>query len=56
MVIIGILSGVVDICVSINPDQLPTVREMYPDHTLVERVGDEDIGWSFDGTAFTAPA
>lgn len=55
MVIIGILNGVVEICVSITPDQLQTVHEMYPDHTIQEQVGGEDIGWTHDGVSFTAP-
>lgn len=53
MVIVGILRGVVDICVSILPDQLQTVQEMYPDHLILERVSDEDIGWTFDGVSFS---
>jgi hypothetical protein len=55
MIVIGIISGVVDICVSITPDQLPTVKEMYPDHDLREQLGAESIGWTFDGATFTAP-
>ena len=53
MVIVGVKDGVVDICVSITPDQLQTVKEMYPDDTFTEQVGDENIGWAFDGTVFT---
>ena len=55
MILIGVLNGVVDICVSIRPEQLPTVKEMYPDHLLQEQVGSENIGWLFDGVTFTAP-
>lgn len=55
MVIVGVVNGVVDICVSITPDQLPTVSEMYPDHAIIEQVGAENIGWTYDGGSFTAP-
>ena len=55
MIIVGIKSGVVEICVSITPDQRQTVAEMYPDHLLQEQTGDENIGWTFDGVNFTAP-
>lgn len=53
MVIVGVKDGVVGICVSITPDQLQTVIEMYPDHQFTEQVGQEDIGWIFDGVNFT---
>jgi len=55
MVIIGTINGVVDICVSITPDQWETVQAMYPDHLLFGRIGDEDIGWLFDGVSFIPP-
>ena len=53
MVVVGVRDGVVDLCVSITPDQWPTVAEMYPNHQLSEQVGAENIGWLFDGVAFT---
>lgn len=43
-------------CVNINPDQLQVTGEMYPDWILQEQVGDENIGWTFDGVSFTPPA
>lgn len=55
MIVIGIFGGVVDICVSINQDQLQTMQEMYPDHDLREQSGLENIGWAYDGVSFTAP-
>ena len=55
MVIVGIKAGVVEICVSITTDQVQTVREMYPEHQIAEQVGDESIGWTFDGVSFTPP-
>lgn len=53
MVIVGIKNGVVEICVSITPEQLEIVREMYPDCTFQEQIGQENIGWLFDGVNFT---
>ena len=56
MIIVGInQSGVVEICVSITPDQEQTVREMYPHCSFTEQVAEENIGWTFDGVNFTAP-
>jgi hypothetical protein len=56
MVIVGIKEGVIDLCVSITPDQLATVQEMYPAHLLLEQAGAESIGWLFDGVGFIDPA
>lgn len=53
MVLIGVKAGVVELCVSINPEQLQTVMEMYPECLLLERAGDENIGWLYDGAVFT---
>lgn len=53
MVIIGVKDGVVEICVSVEDTE--TLAQMYPEHLLIERVGDENIGWLFDGTTFSAP-
>ncbi len=55
MVIVGIKAGVVEICVSITPDQLSVICDMYPECLFQEQVGDENIGWTFDGVTFTAP-
>ena len=55
MVLIGIDNGIVALCVHINPDQLQLASEMYPHMILQEQIGDENIGWTFDGKAFTAP-
>jgi hypothetical protein len=55
MVIIGVLNGVVEICVSINDDQMSHVIEMYPNHFFIEQSGNETIGWTYDGVSFTAP-
>lgn len=53
MVIVGIKDGVVEICVSV--DDLQTLSEMYPEHQLQEQVGNENIGWTYDGVTFAAP-
>ena len=55
MVLIGIDAGTVVLCVNINPEQLQLAKEMYPDFILQEQVGDENIGWTFNGVAFTPP-
>jgi hypothetical protein len=56
MNIVGInKDGVVEICVSIRPEQLQTVTEMYPDCEFQEQAGEETIGWTYDGVTFTAP-
>lgn len=55
MIVLMVRNGVVEWPVSITPDQLQTVREMYPDHLVVEQIGEETTGWLFDGVTFTAP-
>jgi hypothetical protein len=55
MLIIGVFKGVVEIFVSINPEQLEVMRDQYPEHILLERSGDEDIGWVYDGSVFYLP-
>lgn len=54
MVIIGIKNGVVELCVSV--DDMQTLAEMYPEHLFIQRTGDENIGWNYDGVTFTPPA
>lgn len=53
MVIVGVIDGVVDICVSVT--NVETMILMYPEHILIEQVGNETIGWTYDGVTFTAP-
>lgn len=55
MVLIGIENNVVVLCVSIDPEQLQLCREMHPDWTLQEQVGEENVGWTYDGTTFSPP-
>lgn len=56
MILIGIDQGTVVLCVSIDPEQLPHCQEMYPDWILQEQVGEETLGWTFDGSSFAPPA
>jgi hypothetical protein len=53
VVIIGVKDGVVEICVSVDDTQV--LAEMYPEHLLIEQVGEETVGWTYDGVSFTAP-
>lgn len=55
MILIGIEEGTVVLCVSIDQEQLELCQQMYPDWFLQEQVGDENIGWTYDGVTFTAP-
>lgn len=55
MVLVGIENGMVVLCVNIDPEQIRLAQEMYPDWTLQEQVGEETIGWTFDGVKFTPP-
>jgi len=55
MLIIGVINNVVDIAVTITPDQLQTLTEMFPEHTFTEQQSNEDIGWIYDGVKFTEP-
>ena len=54
MTYVLIREGVVIHCVSV--DDVNTLAECYPDCLILERVGIENIGWTFDGVTFTAPA
>ena len=51
MTYVVIRNGLVIHCVSVN--DVEQLRECYPDCILMERTGEEDIGWTFDGTNFT---
>lgn len=53
MTYVLIRAGVVVHCVSVN--DLQSLAECYPDCLILKRVGGEDIGWTYDGTSFTAP-
>lgn len=53
MVVIGVKDGVVEVCVSVN--SFDDVAAYYPELTLTEQVGDENVGWTYDGATFTEP-
>ncbi|MCB8748363.1 hypothetical protein LHU53_15790 [Rhodoferax sp. U2-2l] len=45
--------GVVQECISV--DAIEQLVDIYTEHLILERVGDETVGWTFDGTTFTPP-
>ena len=49
--IVGVKDGIVELCVSVDDTQ--TLAEMYPEHLLMNQVGSENIGWTYDGATFT---
>lgn len=53
MTYVLICNGLVVHCVSV--DDLQSLHECYPDCEILLRVGNEDIGWTFDGVTFTPP-
>ena len=36
-------------------DAIDSLLEIYTEHQIVPQVGDETIGWTFDGVTFTGP-
>lgn len=40
-------------CISVNT--INDLTEIYTEHLIMTRIGDETIGWSFDGTSFVPP-
>ena len=48
-----IKDGKVIHCVSVN--DVHELYECYPECLIQERIGDETIGWTYDGVSFTAP-
>jgi len=50
MTYVLIRDGVVVHCVSV--DDLQSLHDCYPDCLVIERTGDEDIGWRYDGVTF----
>lgn len=53
MIVVGVVNGVVDICVSVN--SIADLVDYYPEHTLLEQSGEETVGWTYDGVTFTPP-
>lgn len=56
MIYVLVKGGVVEHCIGANEDQLQNISEMYPDHLMVEQVGGETVGWTYDGSEFYPPA
>lgn len=49
-------NGVVEWVVSLaDNEQAQTTREMYPEHQIVNKIGEEGVGWLFDGVSFSPP-
>lgn len=53
MVFVLISGGIVEHCIAVN--SIDELREFYPDHLILEQVGAENVGWSFDGSEFIPP-
>lgn len=53
MTYVLIRDGVVVHCVSV--DDLQALHDCYPDCLTLARTGNKNIGWTYDGTTFTAP-
>lgn len=53
MTYVLVLNGVVEHCISVN--SIDDLTPYYPQHLIIERTGDENIGWTFDGTTFSPP-
>ena len=45
--------GVVEQCISV--DSIADLTDIYTEHQILEQVGDENVGWTFDGVTFHAP-
>lgn len=48
--------NIVDYVVSISDDQYDVVKDMYPEHRCIARIGDETIGYIYTGNGFIPPA
>lgn len=53
IVAVGVKDGVVTVCVSVH--SFADVTDYYPECLFFEQIGDENIGWTYDGTSFAAP-
>ena len=53
MTYILIRDGLIIHCVSV--DDLVALHDCYPDCVIMERKGEEDIGWTYDGVSFSPP-
>ncbi len=43
--------GIVVECIAVN--SINDLIEIYTEHLIIERTGDETIGWKYDGVNFT---
>jgi hypothetical protein len=55
MIIVLVKDGVVEHCIGADEDQMQNVAEMYPDHLILPQMGEENVGWHYDGELFTPP-
>jgi hypothetical protein len=53
VIFVLVKDGVVEHCIAVNTAQ--DLIEFYPEHEIIEQVGEENIGWTYDGVSFTAP-
>lgn len=53
MIYVLINDGIVEHCISVN--SINDLIEIYPEHKIIERTGEETIGWTYDGVSFIAP-
>lgn len=40
-------------CISVN--SIDDLSELYTEHLILPRTGEENIGWKYNGTSFTPP-
>lgn len=53
MIFVLVKDGVVEHCVAVN--SASDLIEYYPEHEIIERSGDENVGWTYDGVTFSPP-
>lgn len=53
MIYVLVKDGMVEHCVAV--DSVADLVKFYPEHQIIEPVGEENVGWSFDGSTFTPP-
>lgn len=53
MIFVLIKDGLVEHCIAVNG--IEDLVEFYPEHLILEQVGEENVGWAYDGVTFTPP-
>lgn len=53
MIFVLVKDGLVEHCIAVNG--IEDLVEYYPEHTIIERTGEETIGWTYDGVTFSPP-